>query len=360
MLRARKFSKRSFLKAAGAGFAASLLPRGAEALERSDALFASAYRAPDKSYGIALLTEDGREVSHVALPDRGHDVSFDPASARAVAFARRPGTFALVFDSLSGAPVTLIQAAPDRHFFGHGAFSVDGTRLYVAENDFDNYAGMIGIYDTRAGFAKRGEFPAYGMDTHDLQMIEGGRYLAIANGGIKQHPDSGRAKLNLDHMQPSLVIVDLADGRLVEKHEMPAEIRQLSTRHMDIDATGRIWFGCQFEGPRNSHPQLLGSFRRGEDVAFIDMPEMVLQGFDNYIGSVSVNRQAGLVAVSSPKGGQWAAFDVKTGRLAHQEKVAGVCGLAAEQALFARSTESGWFETRKSSLAWDNHITRLG
>lgn len=359
MVFTRQISKRSFLKAAGIGFAASLLPRGAEALERTEAVFASAFMAEDKSYGIALLSEAGKEISRVALPDRGHDVSFDPSSARAVAFARRPGTFALVFDTRSSAPVKLIEANEDRHFFGHGAFSADGKILYVAENDFDNYAGVIGIYDTGADYRKVGEFPAHGMDTHDLQMIEGGRYLAIANGGIKQHPDTGRAKLNIDHMEPSLVIVDLANGQLVEKHAMPDEIRQLSTRHMDIDAKGRVWFGCQFEGARNRHPQLLGSFRRGEDVRFIEMPENVLEGFDNYIGSVMVNRAAGLVAVSSPQGGQWAAFDVETGRLAHQEKIAGVCGLAEEKQLFARSTERGWFDQQKSSLAWDNHITRL-
>jgi len=359
MLSTTPIDKRSFLKVAGLGFAASLLPRCAEALARTEAVFASAFMAEDRRYGIALLSADGREISRVGLPDRGHDVSFDPASSRAVAFARRPGTFALVFDTQSGAPIKLIEATEDRHFFGHGAFTADGRILYIAENDFDNYAGMIGIYETEADYRKIGEFPAHGMDTHDIQMIEGGRTLAIANGGIKQHPDSGRAKLNIDNMKPSLVLVDLTNGQLVEKHDMPAEISQLSTRHMDIDDKGRIWFGCQFEGARNHHPQLLGSFRRGEDVRFIEMPENALLGFDNYIGSVSVNRAAGLVAVSSPKGGQWAAFDVETGKLAFRERISGVCGLAPESTRFARSTEGGWFDTQKSSLAWDNHITRL-
>ena len=359
MLFTTPIGKRSLLKAAGASFAASLLPRGAEALARTDAVFASAFRAEDKSYGVALLAESGEEISRVALPDRGHDVAFDSTTRRAVVFARRPGTFALVFDASSGEPVKLIQAVEDRHFLGHGTFSADGRLLYIAENDFDNYAGMIGVYDPAAGYNKVGEFPAHGMDTHDIQLIEGGRYLAIANGGIKQHPDTGRAKLNLDHMEPSLVIIDLKDGQLVEKHDMPDAIRQLSTRHMDTDDKGRIWFGCQFEGARNRHPQLLGHFRPGEGVTFIDIPENVLVGFDNYVGSVSVNRAAGLVAISSPKGGQWAAFDVETGRLAFEEKISGVCGLAQEKQLFARSTENGWFAGQKSSLAWDNHISRL-
>ena len=72
-----------------------------------------------------------------------------------------------------------------------------------------------------------------------------------------------------------------------------------------------------------------------------------------------VNRAAGLVAVSSPQGGQWAAFETGTGKLAYREKIAGVCGLASESKLFARSTENGLFENEHSALAWDNHITRL-
>lgn len=352
--------RRGFLRAAGAGFAATLAPRQAEALMKTDAVFAAAYMAEDESYGVALVAGDGREISRISLPDRGHDVTHDPGSTHAVAFARRPGTFALVFDRKSGKPVKLIEAAEDRHFFGHGVFAPDGRVLYVAENDFDNYAGMIGLYDVRSGYAKVGEFPAHGMDTHDIQLMEGGHYLAIANGGIKQHPDTGRAKLNLDHMEPSLVIVDLRDGRPVEKHAMPDDIRQLSTRHMDIDAKGRVWFGCQFEGPRNRHPQLLGSFRRGEPVRFLDMPAPLLEGFDNYVGSVAVNRAAGLVAVSSPKGGQWAAFDVETGRPVVEERIAGVCGLASEASRFVRSTEAGAFGDLRSDVAWDNHITRVG
>src|SRR3569623_68930 len=158
--------KRAFLKAAGAGFAASRLPRQSEALERAQAVFAANFMGEDKSFGVALLTEAGKEISRLALPARGHDVSFDPVSSRAVAFARRPGTFALVFDTANGQPIKLIQAAENRHFFGHGAFSSDGKLLYVAENDFDNYAGMIGIYDTRSGYTKISEFPAHGMDTH--------------------------------------------------------------------------------------------------------------------------------------------------------------------------------------------------
>ena len=95
-------SKRAFLKAAGAGFATSLLPRQSEAFARTEAVFAANFMAEDKSFGVALLTEAGHEITRLARPARGHDVSFDPVSSRAVAFARRPGTYALVFDTTTG------------------------------------------------------------------------------------------------------------------------------------------------------------------------------------------------------------------------------------------------------------------
>ena len=108
---ATAIERRGFLRAAGAGFAATLLPRQAEALAHTDAIFAAAYRSEGGSYGVALVAEDGREISRIALPDRGHDITHDPNSSHAVAFARRPGTFALVFDRSAGTPVARARAA---------------------------------------------------------------------------------------------------------------------------------------------------------------------------------------------------------------------------------------------------------
>lgn len=107
----RPIDRRAFLRAAGAGFATSLLPWRAEALSRSEAVFASAFMASGERYGVALVAEDGRKISRIDLPDRGHDVTHDPNSTHAVVFARRPGTFALVFDRASGKAVRLIEAA---------------------------------------------------------------------------------------------------------------------------------------------------------------------------------------------------------------------------------------------------------
>mgnify|MGYP006186924367 CR=1 FL=1 len=166
---------------------------------------------------------------------------------------------------------------------------------------------MIGIYDCISGFERVGELPAHGIGTHDITVTTDG-LLVIANGGIETHPDFGRTKLNLDHMEPSLVLADAKTGALIEKHTLPVALRQLSTRHLDVDEGGRIWFACQYEGPRNTLPPLIGHFSKGDDLNFIDLPEETTTRLANYVGAIAVNRRDGVIGVTSPNGTTEAAI----------------------------------------------------
>lgn len=357
--------RRRFLRAAGAGFMLSLLPRGAEALARSEALFAAAFQRRDGGYGVAVLSERSELIHAVALPDRGHDVTFDPVSGRSVVFARQPGTFMTVFDHTGRSKPTTIASDEGRHFYGHGVFSPDGKLLYATENDFDGTAGVIGVYDARDRFTRIGEFATHGVGPHEMVLLGDGRTLAIANGGIETHPDFGRAKLNIATMRPSFVLVDRLTGDLVEKHELPPALHQLSIRHMDIDAEGAVWFGCQHEGPASEKPPLVGVARLGEDLLMLNLPEKTLLELRNYVGSVAANREAGTVAVSSPQGNCLAVIDTRAMRLRETRPLVEVCGLAPEGADYLASTGTGELvdpgHAAKSfaDYAWDNHILRI-
>ena len=70
------WQRRAFLKAAGAGFAASLLPRRAAALERNELVFASSIQISTGRYGAVLVGERGEVISTLELPDRGHDITY--------------------------------------------------------------------------------------------------------------------------------------------------------------------------------------------------------------------------------------------------------------------------------------------
>lgn len=364
-MRTPLLDRRDFLAAAGATFLSSLAPRARALAAQADAVFATAYQSRDGSYGVAVLSDAGTILHAVGLPDRGHDITFDPVSRRSVVFARQPGTFAVVFDHAGRAAPVTIASVPGRHFFGHGAFSPDGRLLYATENDFDAAAGMVGVYDATDAFRRVGEFPTHGVGPHELLLLGDGRTLAICNGGIETHPDFGRAKLNIATMQPSFVLVDRISGELIEKHELPPSLHQLSIRHMDTDASGAVWFGCQHEGPATERPALVGRAVRGLELELIALPEDVLSGFRNYVGSVAANRAAGTVAVSSPQGNMLAILDAASGRLVSSRQLTEVCGIAPDAGGYVVSTGTGLLvapgggETRDAAHVWDNHMLRI-
>ncbi|AZO26147.1 DUF1513 domain-containing protein [Mesorhizobium sp. M1B.F.Ca.ET.045.04.1.1] len=364
-MRTALIDRRDFLRAAGASFAAAMAPRAWAETLAADAVFATAFVKRDGGFGAAVLSEAGRILHTVDLPDRGHDVAFDPVSKRSVVFARQPGTFAVVFDHAGREKPLTIASIAGRHFFGHGVFSPDGALLYATENDFDNAAGVVGVYDAKAKFNRIGEFPTYGMGPHELLLLGDGRTLAIANGGIETHPDFGRAELNIATMKPSYTLVDRVTGDLIEKHELPPALHQLSIRHMDRDQAGTVWFGCQYRGPATDCPALVGRAARGKELELLEMPQDVLSGFRNYIGSVAANSAAGTVAFTSPEGNSLAVIDAASGRVVATRSLVEVCGLAPDSADFMATTGAGEIvggagaSRSEPDYVWDNHMLRI-
>ncbi len=322
------WERRTFLKAAGAGFVATLLPQRAEALERAELLFATATQESPGRFGARVISETGRLVSVVDLPVRGHDVSFSAEAGRAVVFSRRPGVYAVVFDP-SGrvAPVT-ITSVEGRHFFGHGTFSRDGKLLYAAENDFANSRGVIGIYDVSGGFGRIGEFQTFGVGPHEIILMPDGRTLAVANGGIETHPDYGRAELNLDDMNPSLTFIDARNGQLVGQLRLAADLHKLSIRHMVVDARNRVWFGCQFRGDKTERPQLIGYATLEGEIRLIELPADALGNLGNYVGGLAISDDLEIIAASSPVGGAILTLDVSSARPTSLTLLDHTCGAA--------------------------------
>ncbi|MEQ1951407.1 DUF1513 domain-containing protein [Mesorhizobium yinganensis] len=363
-MRTPLFDRRDFLKSAGASFIAALAPAVARSVE-ADALFATAYQNRGGGFGVAILTEQGKILHSLDLPDRGHDITFDPVSRHSVVFARQPGTFAVVFDHAGEREPVTIPSVAGRHFFGHGVFSPDGNLLYTTENDFDNAAGMVGVYDATDAFRRIGEFSTHGVGPHEVLLCPDDKTLAIANGGIETHPDFGAAKLNIPTMKPSLVFVDRLTGDLLEKHELDPALHKLSIRHMDFDGGGTLWFGCQHEGPASEHPALVGRARTGEQFELIDIPQKALLGLRNYVGSVAANASAGTVAVSSPQGNSLAVLDAASGALVAVRDLTEVCGLAPDGGGFLASTGTGEILLPDGAAAkdrehvWDNHMLRI-
>lgn len=358
------WSRRAFLKAAGAGFAATLAPARAEALDRAERVIASSIEKAGGGYGAALISETGDLLTTVDLPDRGHDVTFSPTNGRGVVFARQPGTFAVAFDPAGRAPPVTLNSAEGRHFFGHGAFSPDGRLIYATENDFDNAQSVVGIFDVAGGFVRIGEFPTHGIGAHEMLLTRDGTTLVVANGGIETHPDFGRAELNLATMDPSLTFLDARTGDFIGQLRLSSDLHQLSMRHLAFDATGRVWFGCQFRGAPENRPQLVGTATRDGDIRLVELPETTLLGLRNYIGSVAASRDGGRIAISSPQGNAIVILDAASGAPLMTDVLDNGCGLIADGAGFIASSGDGAWqplggspaEARRFDFRFDNHV----
>jgi len=82
------------------------------------------------------------------LPDRGHAAAANPGRPEAVAFARRPGTFALVIDGVTGAILHRLTPPEGRQFNGHAAFSAGADLLLTSKGVAETSNGRIGVWDT--------------------------------------------------------------------------------------------------------------------------------------------------------------------------------------------------------------------
>ena len=327
--------------------------------------FAAARKDDRGAYSAALFDSEGGDLRAVTLPGRGHDIALRPGGGAWVAFARRPGRFGVAVPIGAGKPVWF-ASKPARHFFGHGVFSADGRLLYTTENDYESGQGVIGVRDAESGYRQIGELPAYGVGPHDLALLSDGRTVVIANGGIQTHPDRGREELNLADMQPSLVYVDIETGDLLEAQKLPASLHQLSIRHLTVAQRDSVVFGCQYRGPEEDAPPLLGFHRRGELPVIVPAPTPTQSALRNYIGSVTADADGGIVAASAPKGGLVTYWDVAARRYLGTCELRDGCGLApthrsasflltSGEGWLARAEADGTMSCRSSRYHWDNH-----
>ncbi len=332
----------------------------------------AACRRPDGKYSVVVLSLDGSVLRELPLEGRGHDIALDRASGQAVVFARRPGSFALAFDIHGRREPLLFTTPAKRHFYGHGVFSRDGRLLYATEHDSDTRDGLIGVYDAGGRYRRVGEFPTYGIGPHEVILLGDGKTLAVANGGIETHIETGREKLNLSSMQPSLAFVDSASGKLLSQHMQGAGLNKLSIRHLAQDARGAVWFGCQWEGAEADTPELVGCAGVDAPLRIIEPAKPMGATLAGYIGAVAVSGDGRIVAASAPRAGRIIYVDTERAVIIGETLLEDSCGVTgAAPSGFAMSNGLGVLQTDRPDhthlasatfpgRSFDNHLRIIG
>lgn len=354
--------RRTFLS----GAIAAALPANSGWADVGSPQYLSAARTQNGLHHLVGLDEDIQKVFSVALPSRGHAAACHPDRPEAVVFARRPGRYAIVLDCLTGTVLAQLPANTERHFYGHGVFSQDGSRLYTTENAYELGEGRIGVWAADDGYRRVGEMWSGGIGPHDIKLLSASGILVVANGGIDTHPESGRTKLNLPTMQSNLTYLSV-HGEILEQVETEPELRLNSIRHLDVRSDDLVAFACQWQADPFFDLMLQGTHRRGETLSWLALGRA--DRTPTYAGSIAFSRNGMRIGVTYPRSGglaDWRLGDPCPGGW-HDLKDA--CGIAMRRSGFLVSSGTGtvalllenqWLrELHASTLSWDNHLITI-
>lgn len=334
-------------------------------------LIAATCREPSGAFAALLYDLDRGSSVHVPLPGRGHDIAVDATSGTCVAFARRPGTFAVVFRPDGSGIEHALTTPQGRHFGGHGVFTRDGSVLYTTENDYESERGIIGIWEVKNGYRRIGEFLSFGIDPHDINLLSDGRTLVVANGGLITHPDQGRVPLNVETMHSTLAYIDRMTGALIELQSLPKPLQKLSIRHLDVGRNDTVIFGCQVQGTPIEVHSLVGFHARGEALYLVEPRQDIHRALRHYVSSVSTDSSGTFAAITSSRGEAAVVVEIAKRRPIAIGTLSDVSGVAASPAAGEFLLTSGYGDVgalrpghdveklNHAAWAWDNHAVRV-
>lgn len=327
--------------------------------------YLSAAKMRDGSFLLFGLDADVRPLFSLPLPGRGHAAAGHPNRPEAVAFARRPGTFAMVLDCARGTLTTTLVTPPERHFYGHGVFSEDGSRLFTTENAFEIGEGRIGIWAADDGYRRIGEFWSGGVGPHDIARLPGSDMLVVANGGIDTHPDTGREKLNIPTMRPNLAYIT-GEGAVLDRVELQPEMHKSSIRHLAVRSDATVCFGCQWQGDLSDVPPLIGMHRLGEAAKLLRRDDPNHRALNGYVGSIAFSRDGAVVGFTAPRGGRAEFYDIGAAVWGQSSLSDDVCGIAPGKHGHVVTTGLGASghageDPLRTAIAgfWDNHLVEI-
>ncbi len=352
--------RRRLLKAALFGVAAPLLPVGCASSQNNPppALIGCALKGRDQ-YQVVVADQWGMPLRRLPLPARGHGVAIHAGVGHAAAFARRPGTFLMVFDFQSGEVVKLMSASPTRHFYGHGVYSHDGQTLFATEGERATSRGIIGVYDVSHGYQKVAELSGFGVGPHEVIMMKDGT-LVVGVGGV--HTD-GRTPLNLSTMKPSLTYLS-QHGELLD--QVALADHHLSIRHLAHDGDNTVLCGQQYHGEPDAYPALLAMHQRGQQMVLLKAAPEQWARFNQYIASIAATDE--WILATSPRGNCYGIWSKQSGELVELLPLPDASGVVVKEHEFRVSSGAGSVILQpepyvkravNSNVQWDNHWSAI-
>lgn len=243
-------------------------------------------------YALAVINLDVETpvAERVPLQFLAHGISFDPTDAqRAVVFEKK-GPGACVIDLRSRRVVRSIPTEKTRHFYGHGAFSTDGSLLYATESQLDReFAGVLVVRDGKT-LRELGTLPTHGTAPHDCILIDEGRTMVVANGG---GPVGGSA--------PCVTYIDLKSEKLLDL--VPIGSPRFNAGHVALSARGDLAVvSAPREGLSNQEFGAVTIRAAGQSAVTLKRPHNAIARMIGETLSVAINDRDRTVLATHPLG----------------------------------------------------------
>lgn len=359
--------RRTFLVAGLAALAGTALvgwrlwPQGRQPL-----LLSARDNAAGEHFAVAY-TLAGDKVFATQVNERCHDICMHPFLPLAVFVGRRPSTESYLLDLQTGQLLQTFTTPANRHFQGHAVFDGRGERLYSTENDTDEPGrGVIGVWQLAPTqqMQRMTELASHGVGPHQLLWMPDGETLVVANGGIRTESGS-REELNLDAMEPSLVLMNTA-GECLSKELLADSMN--SIRHLAVARDGTVIAVQQYQGSKQERIDLLAVKRPQQALAVFPVAEQQRSKMQQYAASVAIHDDLRLVAMTAPRGGRVFIWDLDSAELRLDAPFPDCAGVTASSEGFVVTTGVGRcraYDCRTPQISmqplampaglWDNH-----
>ena len=293
---------------------------------------------------VDLDVEGEPEAALVDVAFLVHGVSIDPNDRTRAACFEKHGPGACLVNLAEQKALQAIPTPSNRHFYGHGSFSRDGSLLYATESYLDDDRRGALIVRDATTLEELGELPTYGTAPHDCVLIDDGAVMVVTNGG---GPLRGGAK-------PSITFVDLKDERLLERIELgqgrynaghlaitsAGDIALVSAPREGLPSGSRDSTGPNSRGPNSRGLGAVSLKPKGKPIVTMRKPKNVVERMKGETLSVAVHEPTGHVMATHPDGDMLTRWDLLTGTLLKRyddfEGPNGVC-LTLDEAHFVVS-----------------------
>lgn len=297
---------------------------------------------------LDLLDLDANAHQRIQVSFLPHGFAQDPTRLERAVLFEKKGAGGAVVDLESLTNERPIAASKGCTFYGHGAFSADGAKVFVVEAEDGSEKGRISVRDAET-FEVVGDLPSHGTAPHDCVLVDEGRTLVVSNGG---------GRIGTSDM-PCVSFVDVTSGALKDRLGVPSS--ELNAGHLAIGADGSIAVSSapraglgETTSPggvslRSGPTERLSTMRRPGDVTRRMLGESL---------SVALHPSA-VAAVTNPAGNLLTYWSVKEKRLLSSVDVAKPRGVVVsrdgERFVVACEADATVRLASVASRAWASH-----